>query len=87
MDKPAPKDRLEHIKAAILKIKSFVKDKSLNEFMSDTIRQDAVMYEFIIIGETIRHVDNSILNKYPYAWHIPRSFRNFIAHEYHKIRI
>jgi uncharacterized protein with HEPN domain len=87
MDKPTPKERLEHIKSAILKIKSFVKDKSLNDFMSDIIRQDAVLYQFIIIGEAIRQVDKSILDKYPYSWYIPRSFRNFIAHEYHKIRL
>ena len=87
MDKPTPKERVEHIKSAILKIKSFVKDKSLNDFMSDIIRQDAVLYQFIIIGEAIRHVDSSILNKYPYSWHIPKSFLNFIAHEYHKIRL
>jgi uncharacterized protein with HEPN domain len=87
MDKPTPKERLEHIKSAILKIKSFVQDKSPGDFMSDAIRHDAVLYQFIIIGEAIRHVDNTILDKYPYPWYIPRSFRNFIAHEYHKIRL
>ncbi|MFA5819373.1 MAG: HepT-like ribonuclease domain-containing protein [Bacteroidales bacterium] len=87
MDKPTPKERLVHIRSAILHIKSFVKDKSLDDFMSDTIRQNAVLYKFIIIGEAIRHVDNSILDKYPYPWYIPRSFRNFIAYEYHKINL
>ena len=85
MDKPTPKERVEHIQTAILQIKSFVKDKSVSEFMADKIRQNAVLYQFIIIGEAIRHIDNSVLEKYPYPWHIPRSFRNFIAHEYHKI--
>lgn len=87
MDKPTPKERLEHIKSAILKIKSFVKDVSLNDFLSDIIRQDAVLYQFIIIGEAILHVDKTILDNYPYPWHIPRYFRNFIAHEYHKIKL
>ncbi len=87
MDKPTPKERLVHIRSAILHIKSFVKDKSLDDFLSDVIRQNAVLYKFIIIGEAIDHVDNSILNKYPYPWYIPRSFRNFIAHEYHKINL
>jgi uncharacterized protein with HEPN domain len=85
MDKPTPKERLQHIKTAILKIKSLVVDKSRNDFAEDMLRQDAVMYQFIIIGEAIRHIDNSILDKYPYPWHILRSFRNYIAHEYHKI--
>ncbi len=87
MDKPTPKERLEHIKTAILSIQSFVRDITREEFLADKIRQDAVLYRFIIIGEAIRHVDNSILEKYSYPWHIPRSFRNFIAHEYHKIRL
>ena len=87
MDKPAPKERLEHIKAAIMQINSFVQDISLDDFMSDIMRQDAVLYQFIIISEAIRHVNNTLLGKYDYPWHIPRSFRNFIAHEYHKIRL
>lgn len=87
MDKPTPKERLEHIKSAILHIQSFVNEISADEFISDLIRQNAVLYQFIIIGEAIRHVDNNILEKYSYPWHIPRSFRNFIAHEYHKIRL
>ena len=86
MDKPTPKERLEHIKSAILKIKSFIRGKSLNDFISDTLLHGAVLYQFIIIGEAIRHVDKLILDKYPYPWHIPRSFRNFLAHEYHKIK-
>jgi uncharacterized protein with HEPN domain len=85
MDKPSPKERVQHIKSAILKIKSLVLEKSRNEFTEDLLRQDAVMYQFIIIGEAIRHIDRSILDKYPYPWHILRSFRNYIAHEYHKI--
>jgi uncharacterized protein with HEPN domain len=87
MDKSTPKERLDHIKSAILQIKLFVKNKSLEDFMSDIIRQNAVLYQFIIIGEAIRHIDSFILEKYPYPWHIPRSFRNYIAHEYHKIRM
>jgi uncharacterized protein with HEPN domain len=87
MNKPTPKERLEHISGAVLKIKSFVYGISKDEFLSDIIRQSAVLYQFIIIGEAIRHVDKSILDKYPYPWHFPRSFRNFLAHEYHKIRL
>jgi|MudIll2142460700_1097286.scaffolds.fasta_scaffold28211_2 uncharacterized protein with HEPN domain len=87
MNKPTPKERLEHIKDAIFKIKSFVYNSSKDEFLTDIMRQNAVLYQFIIIGEAIHHVDKSILDKYAYPWHIPRSFRNFLAHEYHKIRL
>jgi uncharacterized protein with HEPN domain len=87
MDKPTPKERLEHIRGAILRIRSYVIGKSVTDFLTDKVLQDAVLYQFIIIGEAISHVDNAILDKYPYPWHIPKSFRNYIAHEYHKIRI
>jgi uncharacterized protein with HEPN domain len=87
MDKPIPKERLEHIRGAILRIKSFLLEKSITDFLADKVLQDAVLYQFIIIGEAISHVDKAILDRYPYPWHIPRSFRNYIAHEYHKIRI
>jgi uncharacterized protein with HEPN domain len=87
MDKPTPKERLEHVRGAILRIKSLIIEKSITDFLADEVLQDAVLYQFIIIGEAISHVDKAILDKYPYPWHIPRSFRNYIAHEYHKIRI
>jgi uncharacterized protein with HEPN domain len=66
MNKPTPKERLEHIKSAILRIQSFIQNKTLEKFMAEIVTQDAVLYQFIIIGEAISHVDSSILEKYPY---------------------
>ncbi|OFX51214.1 MAG: hypothetical protein A2046_07750 [Bacteroidetes bacterium GWA2_30_7] len=87
MDKSYQKDRLEHIKNAILLIKLFVENQSETDFLNDIKGQNATLFQFLIIGEAIKNIDNSILDKYNYPWHIPRSFRNFIAHEYHKIRL
>ena len=42
MNKPTPKERLEHIRDAIFNIKSFVKGLTVDEFLSDKIRQNAV---------------------------------------------
>jgi len=39
------------------------------------------------IGETIQHVDVDIPEKYPYQWHLPRSFRSYAAHEYFGINL
>jgi uncharacterized protein with HEPN domain len=55
-------------------------------FSRDVKVQSAVQYQFLIIGEAIRHIDDDLLNKYDYPWHIPRSFRNFIIHVYHGIK-
>ena len=80
MGKPVPKERLEHILNAITRIKEFVADINEEDFLNDIQVQSAVQYQFLIIGEAIRSVDNDILEKYPYPWHIPCSFRNYIIH-------
>lgn len=48
--------------------------------------QDAVHFQFAVIGEAIKYVENEKLNKYDCPWHQVRSFRNLIAHEYFNIR-
>ena len=87
MDKPTPKERVEHILRAIELIKQFVADLDENSFSTDTMVQSAVQYQFLIIGEAVRHIDDDILQRYEYPWHIPRSFRNFIIHVYHGIKM
>lgn len=86
MDKPTPKERLEHILHAINLINEFVKEMDEAAFLKDIKVQSAVQYQFLIIGEAVRQIDNNILNKYNYPWHVPCSFRNFIIHVYHDIR-
>jgi uncharacterized protein with HEPN domain len=87
MDKPTPKERIEHVLLAIDSIREFIEGSKLKEFQTDLKLQSAVLFQFLIIGEAIRHIDDSILSKYDYPWHIPKSFRNFIIHEYHGIKM
>lgn len=87
MDKPTPKERVESILNAIRLIRQFVEDEDEVSFSQDIKLQSAVQYQFLIIGEAIRHIDDEILAKYNYPWHIPRSFRNFIIHVYHGIKV
>ena len=81
----ANKERLQHISEAILKIDEFSKGHSKETFLNDEILQNAILFQFAIIGEAIVHIDQELLSKYPYPWHHVRSFRNFIIHEYHAI--
>ena len=60
---------------------------TLEAFSENVLLQNGVKYEFLIIGESIRHIDQSMLEKYEYPWHIPKSFRNYIIHAYHGIKI
>ena len=87
MDKPTPKDRTEHILEAIQLIRDFTNGIDEVSFLVDIKIQSAVQYQFLIIGEAIRYIDNDILAKYNYPWHIPKSFRNFIIHVYHGVKM
>lgn len=87
MDKPTPRERVEHVLEAIDLIKEFVDGVDETTFLKDIKIQSAVQYQFLIIGEAIRHIDDQMLSKYDYPWHIPRSFRNFIIHVYHGIKM
>ena len=86
MGKPTPRQRVEHILEAIHLIKEFVSGMNEKTFSRDVKVQSAVQYQFLIIGEAIRHIDEDMLAKYDYPWHIPRSFRNFIIHVYNGIK-
>lgn len=87
MERLNSKDRIIHILQAIDAIHTFMQDIEEASFLHDLEKQSAVQYQFLIIGEAIKHIDISLLEKYDYPWHIPRSFRNFIIHEYHGIQM
>ncbi|MBC7914651.1 MAG: DUF86 domain-containing protein [Pyrinomonadaceae bacterium] len=87
MDSSASKLRLHHILEGIEKIEIFKANLSEENFLSDAKTQSAILYQFLIIGEAVRHIDIHVLEKYPFPWHIPKSFRNYIAHEYHKVKL
>ena len=85
-DKPASKERIEHILAAIELIQSFTQ----NHYSSDSFSLDdqtyyACLYQYTIIGEAVVNIDPVILAKYEYPWRRVKSFRNYILHEYHAI--
>ena len=79
--------RLEHILKAIESIETYSKNKSEKAFCTDSILNNAVLFQFSVIGEAIIHVEEEKLKKYNYPWHKVRSFRNLIAHEYFNIRL
>ena len=80
-------ERLQHISDAVDLILKFCKGKSEADFFNDQMLSSSVLYQFIIIGEAIRYVNPELLGKYSYPWHLPRSFRNFAAHEYFGINL
>ena len=87
MDKPTPVERIEHILSAISSIREFMNDATLEAFAKDEILQSAVKWNFLIIGEAIRNVDQAILDKYPYPSHIPKSFLNYFIESYNEVKV
>jgi uncharacterized protein with HEPN domain len=79
--------RLQHIEQAIADIQKFVTGETLETFCEKDMLHDAVMMQFIIIGEAIINVENEKLDKYDYPWYKVKSFRNMIAHEYFNIKL
>jgi len=80
-------DRLQHISEAVDLILTFCEGKSEADFLTDQMLSSSVLYQFMIIGEAIRYVDPVLLGKQQYPWHLPRSFRNYVAHEYFGINL
>jgi uncharacterized protein with HEPN domain len=80
-------DRLKHISDAVDLILAFCEGKSEDDFLNDKKLSSSVLYQFIVIGEAIRYVDQELLERYNYPWHLPKSFRNYIAHEYFGINL
>lgn len=79
--------RLLHIEGACEKVARYVAKIDKKTFLSDSKVQDAVLYQLIIIGEAVVHIDNDILEKYPYPWFKIRALRNYAAHEYFNIQM
>ena len=79
--------RTNYILFSIEKIELFIGSKTLIDFEGDFILQGAIQYHFLIIGEAVGAISKTRLEKYDYPWYIPKSFRNFIIHEYHSIKL
>ena len=87
MDKKATKERVEHMLQSIAYIHEFMCNVAEETFLLDIKLQSAIQYQFLILGEAARFLDDELLEKYTYPWHIPRSFRNFIIHEYFGVKM
>lgn len=81
------KKRLDHILKAIENIETFVQTESMETFCQNDILNNAVLYNFTIMGEAIIHVETDMLDKYEYPWYKVRAFRNMISHVYFNIKM
>ena len=77
------KHRIEDIPEAIKKIHAYVEGMSFRQFESDPKTVDAVIRNFIVIGEAARSVPEEItVNHANIPWRLMGDMRNFAVHEY-----
>jgi len=64
-------------------IKEFTKDLNFEDFRSDRKTYSATIREYIVIGEAISALIDTLEEEVPtYPWRMVKDFRNFIVHEY-----
>jgi uncharacterized protein with HEPN domain len=62
---PEEKLRLTHIAEAAALIADYIQGVSKEAFLSDTLRQDAVIRRIQIFGEAVRHLSHELLAAMP----------------------
>ena len=81
---------LEHFKQDIInacdKITQYITEHTFESFNKDSKTFDAVMMEFIVIGEAATHFPVEIRERNPeIRWTSVVGLRNFLTHEYFEI--
>jgi len=74
---------VQDIKESCEAIFDFIENMELEEFANDRKTYSAVIREFEIIGEAVKHLPKTIFEKYPQIrWRDIGDFRNLLIHEY-----
>jgi uncharacterized protein with HEPN domain len=74
---------LTHIQECISKIKQYTQGIDENEFLNNTLVQDAVIRNLEIIGEATKHLNQDFRRKYPQlAWKKVAGMRDKLIHDY-----
>lgn len=75
--------RIEDILEAIERIRQYTANFDEDAFAANSLVTDAVIRNFIIIGEAANHVPETIRSRYPdVPWVTMRGMRNLNVHEY-----
>ena len=83
MSKRIPDLLIQDIIESAQKILEYTKGLTYDDFKSDSMRVDAVIRNFEIIGEAANRLPEEFKNKIPgIDWHKIRGFRNRVAYDY-----
>lgn len=79
-------DFLQHIETAIRKILAYTDGKSEQQFLADSVVQDATIRNFEIIGEAVNRLSDSLKDANPgIEWRKINGMRNRLIHGYFDI--
>lgn len=87
MLKSREKSILENIIIHCNRIDEILKNLTYEEFLKDNIKQDAICFQILQIGELVKHFDNLFLITYPnQPWAKIKGMRDIVAHGYGTIK-
>ncbi len=76
---------LRDILQELVEVEAFTED-GLNAFLADRKTQKAVIQCYMVIGEIVKRLPNSLLDSQSQVkWQDIKEFRDFLAHNYNKI--
>jgi uncharacterized protein with HEPN domain len=80
--------RIEDVLDSISKIERYLDGMDLESFSQDDKTIDAVVRNFGIIGEAVRHLPDAVLASHPdLPWHQMRALRNLVIHQYFGVSV
>jgi uncharacterized protein with HEPN domain len=80
--------RIQHILESIARIQKYLDGLTEETFSSDDKTQDAVVRNFQIIGEAVRHVPDAIQHAHSEVpWAEMRAMRHVLVHRYEAVDI
>lgn len=75
--------RIDDALQAARRIRRYSEGMSLETLKTDERTADAILKNFVVIGESARHVPEEIQRRYPaIPWDSMRDMRNVVVHEY-----
>ena len=80
--------RIEHILEAIAKIQQYTTGLTEDAFAGQSMVVDAVIRNFQVIGEAVRHVPDDVQARYSEVpWSLMQGMRHILVHDYYAVKL